>query len=330
MVQLSPILHVNERNNEGGADLSPAFYLLETIGGESCIFANVRPEDLHRVQKPAPSSFATSGDEQPEVYQAVYWNPISFPKDRAELVRKTLDGSRIFRVSPTDAASLESQFAKTQVFVIGDEDLLDRAIANGQRSVQVALWDASSKLPWLPCHRIVSGVEWFQAGWMVCLAREHLFFRDVTRELREASTGSRYPQATLSRLLTPSADETVTMLAITEQGAWRIHSKRGWADGTLEHLHPALREVPVVQLHELVLPKGLSLDPRDGSQDARVRVTTSGDEAVEAIKNGAQVAYLLSPIGSEQLRELIQHQQMLPARSVALDVSALEVWNRAE
>ena len=226
---------------------------------------------------------------------------------------------------------VRAYFAEAIATVIGDEQRLDAAIQSGVSSVPVVLWNGKSpQMPWLPCHRVVSDVEWFQSGWMVCLAREHLFFRDVTAEMLGAGkNGLPFEPARAERLLVAAKNEAVVMLAITKDGAWRVHSEPGWADGLLQDQHPSVREIPAVQLNHIVLPKGLSLSPTDGSQHSHVSVFHSSEKAVSALHDGAQVAYLLNPIRIEQLRELVKQGQMLPADSVALDTAALEVWNHA-
>jgi hypothetical protein len=323
MVQLSPILPLIQGENERRANRLPAFYLAETIEGIQGIIGAADPKALTRVQVgggalPNPKSWD-------ELLHGAYWSESPLPKPIAEF----LDGPGVTPIPSTLQKELNDYLSEATTCVVGNESKLDEAIAAGVPSMPVVLWNAESpKLPWLPCHRVIRGAKNFQSGWMVCLAREHLFFRDITSQLTNQEV--LFDVKVAAELLTPRIDESVTMLAFTNDGAWRIHSQPGWADGLLQHSHPLLREIAAVQLHHIVLPRGLDIAPDDGSQDARVEIIHGAQEAVAAIRDGAQVAYLLSPIRSEQLKELIKQRLMLPANSVALDVSALEVWKHAE
>ena len=309
---ISPVESLVQTNYERSPGGFPAFYLAESNAGVRGLIAKADPKNLRRVQK-TPLRTKVAWDEARDIIHCIYWPRQTFS------VGNHLPGP----IPANESRRIQEYFSEIDVFAVGDEEKLDAAIANHVNSVRVGLWDATSTaLAWLPCHRVVHDVEWFEAGWMVCLAREHLFFRDVSAEMR-ASGGADFPfhRETAERLLRPNSRETVTMLAVTSQGAWRIHSERGWADGLLEHLHPALREVPVVQLLNIVLLRGLNLAPTDGSQERHVHVVNSTAEAVAKVRDGAQVAYLLNPIGSEALAELVKQGQMLPEKSVALNVS---------
>jgi hypothetical protein len=333
MSVISSILNSIFANNERRTHKVPAFYFMETSAGHQTLVGTFRPRDLRRVQSTSTKEETPRWDQQRELFNAVYWSSKPLPRlaDKVDAFSAGRNGTQIIPIEHQDETLLREYFADIECCLIGNEEFLDAAIESGEKTVHVALWNATdTKLSWHPCHRVVLGVESFQPGWMVCFAREHLFFRDVTTMMREAS-GSPLPydSATAEQLLKAQENETVVMLAITAQGAWRIHSGKGWANGVLEHLHPALREVPVVQLHHIILPKLWSLDPVDVSHHHRVEVVTNADETVAALGKGAQVAYLLSPIGSELLRDLIKQGQMLPAQSVALDIAA-EVLTDAE
>jgi hypothetical protein len=324
MVRLSPILPLTQGENERRANRLPAFYLAETIAGIRGIIGAADPKALTRAQ--VASSGATQNSKSwDELLHCVYWSESPLPKPIAEFST----GLGITPIPSTLQKELNDYLSHATTCVVGNESKLDEAIAAGVTSVPVVLWDAESpKLPWLPCHRVIRGVRNFQSGWMVCLAREHLFFRDVTSQLTNHQF--LFDAKVAAEILTPRNNEVVTMLAFTSDGAWRIHSQPGWADGLLQHSHPLLREIAAVQLHHIVLPRGLDLAPDDSSQDARVEVVHDAQKAIAAFRDGAQVAYLLNPIRSAQLKELIKQGLMLPANSVALAVAALEVWKDAE
>jgi hypothetical protein len=328
---LSPILLPNEKKNERHTKGLRGFYLVETSSGLKGIVGAIDPKALKRVQEPGSES-ARRLKKPGKLFHAVYWNDLETPRLDLEGTEVRRGGSRISRVAERSAPALTDFFSEQGAFLVGAERFLDEAIAAEESSVPVALWNAADpKLPWLPCHRVVGDVDWYQSGWMVCLGREHMFFQDVTSSLLRTTELELSLQKGISETsLETRDDESMSLLAVSKDGAWRIHSKSGWADGILEHLHPSLREIAVVQLLSILLPKGLSLAPKDGSQEDQVTVVHDSEEAIAALNEGAQVAYLLSPIRSEKLRELVQHGQMLPAESVALDVTALEGWMDAE
>ena len=331
MPMLSPILLPNEKKNERQTKGLRGFYLVETSSGLKGIVGAIDPKALKRVQEPGPES-APRLKKPGKLFHAVYWNDLETPRLDLEGTEVRRGGSRISRVAERSASALMEYFSEQGTFLVGAERFLDEAIAAEENSVPVALWNAGDpNLPWLPCHRVLRDVDWYQSGWMVCLGREHMFFQDVTsRLLRTTELEFSLQKGIAETLLETRDDESMSLLAVSKDGAWRIHSKSGWADGILEHLHPSLREIAVVQLLLILLPKGLSLSPNDGSQKDRVTVVHDSEEAITALNEGAQVAYLLSPIRPEKLRELVQHGQMLPAESVALNVAALEGWMDAE
>ena len=323
MVQLSPILPFQDEKDERPTNRLPAYYLVETIRGARGVLCRIDPRQLRRVQLPSPRATARPSG----IFHAVYWHEESLPN----LLQEEPARPTVIEIPESGQKVLQDYLADAIATVIGDEQRLNAEIAGGASSVPVVLWDGSNRtLPWLPCHRAVRDVEWFQTGWMVCLAREHLFFRDVSAEMLNSSvSGLPFDPATAQRMLVTAENEGVVMLAITRDGSWRIHSEPGWANGILEDHHPLLREIPVVQLEHIVLPKGLSLSALDGSRSKHVSVFHSSEEAEDALRDGAQVAYLLNPIHTAQLQELVKQGQMLPADSVALDLATLEVWNHA-
>jgi hypothetical protein len=331
MPLLSPILLPKENKNERETKGLRGFYLVETSCGARGIIAAIDPTTLSRVQNSGSKS-APSVDCDRDFFHAVYWSDSAAPALEVEKVNVGRDGSRLSSIAETSHDALIDYMDQSPKCLIGSETRLDAAESFGVKSVPVALWQGDDpKLPWLPCHRVLRDIDWDQSGWMVCLGREHLFFHDVTAQMLNRSGGNLpFERDTAEELLQPQPGDTATVIAISKDGAWRIHSQAGWADGLLRDVHPALRETSVVQLHSIILPHGLSLSPANGSQDGRITVVHDAMHAVEALNNGAQVAYLLSPIRSAKLKELVQHGQMLPANSVALDVAALESWFDAE
>jgi hypothetical protein len=327
MVQLSPILPLIQGKYERRTDRLPAFYLAETIHGVRGIIGATGPKALTRVQSPSNGAIHNSKSWD-ELLQGVYWSESPLPTNIAEFSK----GPGVSPIPSTLQTELNNYLSHATTCLVGDESKLEEAIAAGVPSVPVVFWDAQCpKLPWVPCHRVIRRVKGFQSGWMVCLAREHLFFRDITSQLSiTADNDNSFDVKSAAEQLAPRDNEAVTILAFTRDGAWRIHSEPGWADGLLQHLHPLLRELAVVQLHHIVLPRGLDLPPDDGSQDSRVEVVHSVQKAVASIRDGAHAAYLLNPIRSSQLKELVKQKQMLPANSAALDVAALEVWKNAD
>ncbi len=324
MVRLLPILPPNRGKYERKTTPLPAFYLADTSDGLRGVLGAVDPKILTRVQRAATDPAPRLNN----VFHGVYWSEIPTPEI---LVRNPSTQPRVLPMPQSAEKELQEYLSKVTVCLIGNEAELDAAIVSGENSVQIALWNARDlRLPWLPCHRVLRNVDNFHAGWMVCHAREHMFFRDVTAEMLGTSSGAPYESSVAKQLLAARENESVTILAIADEGAWRIHTQPGWADGLLDELHLSLREIAAVQLNHILLARGLDLSPYDGSLETRLKVVHRADDAVAELRNGAQVVYLLQPIRSTQLQELIKHGQMLPAKSVALDVAALEVWNDAE
>jgi hypothetical protein len=323
MVQLLPIVPPRRGKFERKTTPLPAFYLADTSDGSRGVWGAVNPESLIKIQSPTVGIAPWSSDEN-SLFHGVYWSESPLPGILAVIPSEAC----VTAIPQSDAEEVRKYLSKVTVCVVGDEARLDAAIAAGESSVPIVLWNANDiSLPWLPCHKVLRNLEDFRAGWMVCLAREHMFFRDVTIEIAGTSCGASFDSSAAARLLTACETEGVIMLAITNEGAWRVHTQPGWADGLLEALHPSLREIAAIQLNHILLARGLDLSPQGASN---LEVFHRAEDAVAQLRNGAQVVYLLQPIRSAQLRELIKHGQMLPANSVALDVAALEGWQDAD
>jgi hypothetical protein len=328
MVRLLPILPLPWGKFERKTKPLPAFYLAETSDGSRGVLGAIEPKTLLRIQRSVSSAAVPRSYDEFSVFHGVYWGDDPLPDSLANV----LSGMPSLRPIPKSAEEEVTKYlSKVTVCVVGDEAKLDAAIAAGANTVRIALWDAKDpKLPWLSCHRVLRNVDDFRAGWMVCLAREHMFFRDVTSEIHGTSCGNHHDTAAVVRLLRSKGNESITIIAISNEGAWRVHTQPGWADGLLADLHPSVREIAAVQLDHILLARGLDLSPHDVSRDHHLKVVHRAEDAIAQLRDGAQVVYLLQPIRSAQLQELIKHGQMLPANSVALDVAALEVWNDVE
>ncbi|HWR36911.1 MAG TPA: DUF1015 family protein [Clostridia bacterium] len=216
--------------------------------------------------------------------------------------------------------------------------------------------DADPGLISRPVHRVVSGLEHFETGEFVRITRANFFFREVSRHMRHlpptsphpvlAANGPHFDSDVAARLLAAEeATSTVTavtaedagarvvpgvarnsrvepgdvvMLAVTRDCTYRLHSKPGWADTILAHIPPVERQLDVVQLHKIILEKVLKISESESDVREQRHVTFHAEptEAVEQVRLGANVAFILNPLGLERLREVALSGAVLPPCSI--------------
>jgi len=102
------------------------------------------------------------------------------------------------------------------------------------------------------------------------------------------------------------------------QGAFYLFALRRGID--LEDVLPDVsseqRELDVVLLHRLILEKGLGITPEHVTAEKNIRYEREMDAALSAVDRGeAQIAFLLKPVGVEQVVDIALGGGVMPQKS---------------
>ncbi len=158
----------------------------------------------------------------------------------------------------------------------------------------------------LPTHRVVFGLENFSIFETVAKLQANFEVEDIG-PLAEVET-------TLERLRQAGADRTA-LLAATSHGSFLLHSRPTMQWAGEAGLPERQRALDVVQLHKLALEGALGLSEEDIRDQKHLRYVRDAREAVNQVREGANVAFLMNPVRMEQLRDIAFDGRMMPQKS---------------
>jgi uncharacterized protein (DUF1015 family) len=79
---------------------------------------------------------------------------------------------------------------------------------------------------------------------------------------------------------------------------------------------PAQRELDVVLLHRVLLERGLGITPAAVVAESNITYEREMTAAITAVDDGsAQIAFLLNPVGVEQVTEMALDGEVMPQKS---------------
>ena len=109
--------------------------------------------------------------------------------------------------------------------------------------------------------------------------------------------------------------DRTALLAVTSHGGFllRSHPTLHWNSAT--GLSERQRALDVVQLHKLVLEGVLALSEEDIRDQKHLRYVRDAREAVNQVRDGANVAFLMNPVRMEQVRDIAFGGEVLPQKS---------------
>jgi uncharacterized protein (DUF1015 family) len=158
----------------------------------------------------------------------------------------------------------------------------------------------------LPTHRVVFGLEDFSIFEMVAKLQFNFEVEDVGPLAEVAAAIERLPQA---------GQDRTALLAVTAHGGFLLRSRPEikWNGATT--LSERQRALDVVQLHKLVLEGVLGLPEEDIRDQKHLRYVRDAGDAVEQVREGANVAFLMNPVRMEQVRDIAFGGEVLPQKS---------------
>jgi uncharacterized protein (DUF1015 family) len=158
----------------------------------------------------------------------------------------------------------------------------------------------------LPTHRVVFGLENFSIFDTVVKLRERFEVEDIGQINDVAQT--------LERLRKAGKTKTA-LLALTAHGGFLLRSRAGAKSKGLAGMSERKQALDVVQLHKLVLEDALGMSEEDIRNQQHLKYVRDAYEAVEEVRNGAQVAFLMNPVRMEQVRDIAFAGEVLPQKS---------------
>ncbi len=162
----------------------------------------------------------------------------------------------------------------------------------------------SKELLILPTHRVIFGLKEFSS---------EDFFRRAEKYFHISRILESETETILSKL--KSACRT-TFVAATRDGNWLLEAKTEEIAAELSGLSERQRQLDVVQLHALILERLLHITPEAIREQKNLRYLREASEALGQVRSGeANIAFLINPVSTNQLREVAFAGEVLPQKS---------------
>jgi uncharacterized protein (DUF1015 family) len=158
----------------------------------------------------------------------------------------------------------------------------------------------------LPTHRVVFGIDNFSIFDMFTKLREYFDIEeigavsDIERDLER---------------LREAGNARTALLAITSHGGFLLRSRPGVPANRMGDFSERQRALDVVQLHKLVLEGALAMSESDIRDQKHLKYVREAHEAVDEVRGGANVAFLMNPVRITQVRDIAFAGEVLPQKS---------------
>jgi hypothetical protein len=172
----------------------------------------------------------------------------------------------------------------------------------------------------LPTHRVVFGLEGFEAARLLEAAGKYFEIEEVERDptaalARLQGTGSRLQDPEL-RAQSSGLREGTAFVAVTGKGWFLLTAKAEAVAEALKGIPLRQRQLDIVQLHSLVLEKLLGISQEAMREQTNLRYVRDAAEATDQVARGeANVTFLMNPVTMEQLREVAFAGEVMPQKS---------------
>ena len=158
----------------------------------------------------------------------------------------------------------------------------------------------------LPTHRVVFGLDGFDVPAM--LSKLEKYF-----DVEKLDLGSDI-KTTTAKLRDAGQDRTA-LLAVTTNAAYLLRAHQQQRSDSLAGQSEQQRALDVVQLHKLVLEETLGMSEEDIRDQKHLKYVREAQEAVEEVRRGANVAFLMNPVRMQQVRDIAFSGEVLPQKS---------------
>jgi uncharacterized protein (DUF1015 family) len=182
----------------------------------------------------------------------------------------------------------------------------DAADAPYERVMMTLVNMDSPGLVILPTHRVVFGLEGFDAGAMTGKLKKYF---DIENLGPVAGV-----QTAVDRLRDAGRKESA-LLAVTVASAYLLRALPKQQSDALAGQSAQQRALDVVQLHKLILEETLGLSEEDIRNQKHLKYVREAQDAVDEIRRGANVALLMNPVRVQQVRDIAFSGEVLPQKS---------------
>jgi uncharacterized protein (DUF1015 family) len=158
----------------------------------------------------------------------------------------------------------------------------------------------------LPTHRVVSGLPGFDKDLML-----RSLWGYFTAE--KAPGPADVPQ--LVSALREAGRQGTAIDAVIGSETFLLRPRPGAADSILGSLSSRQRDLDVVQLHKVLLEHVLGISEEAIRQQQNVTYLRDPAEAVQQLRSGANVVFLMNPVRIEQVRDIAFAGEVLPQKS---------------
>jgi uncharacterized protein (DUF1015 family) len=159
----------------------------------------------------------------------------------------------------------------------------------------------------LPGHRLVSGLLSFSAAQFQAEAQKFFTVEEV-----DAGIDAARATATLQE----SGHAGTTLLAVTAERAFLLHSPKAIGTPLFGKLSLRQQALDVVQLHKCLLEGVLKISEEAIRNQQNISYCREAAEALSQARNGKiQVAFLMNPVRMEQVRDIAFAGEVLPQKS---------------
>jgi len=164
----------------------------------------------------------------------------------------------------------------------------------------------SPALTVLPTHRVVQGLQTFSSARFFEQASE--FF-----DIEPAPSSS----DALAAALTEAGRKRLTIGVAAEEGSRcaLLRLKARDLTSVMDDLSQSQRTLDVVVLHRLLVERCLGVTEEAVKHESNISYVREFDAALQAVANGAQVAFLLNPVRLEQMRDIVFEGNVMPQKS---------------
>jgi uncharacterized protein (DUF1015 family) len=158
----------------------------------------------------------------------------------------------------------------------------------------------------LPTHRVLSGLSGFDA--VKFRKGAESFF-----EIEAAPTDLDGREAT--DLLRQEAEREIAILVASRGANLLLRLRQGASEALLSELSPHQRELDVVILHKLLIEGVLGISEAAVREQKHIAYVRSAQEAIERVRDGADLACLINPVRVGQVRDIAFAGEVLPQKS---------------
>lgn len=158
----------------------------------------------------------------------------------------------------------------------------------------------------LPTHRVVFGLDGFDINAMNVKLKKYFEVEDL---------GSTSDVKTLMDRLRDAGVKQTALLAVTGASAFLLRPLPNQQSQALEGQSQQQRALDVVQLHKLILEETIGMSEEDIRNQKHLKYVREAREAIDEVRNGANVAFLMNPVRMDQVRDIAFSGEVLPQKS---------------